>query len=629
MVLKRRRLLLVSLAVLGVIAYFTLPRESNDGRPRQLSPWMRALRGDSSAFQIHLDGALLDWIPSGRPEIYPVPSYYELPSKDEYQSLPRIQHDFDDQTGLADRERQQEVKAAFLRSWNSYKAFAWLEDELKPVSAQGKATFSAWGATLVDSLDTLWIMGLKDEFAEAVEAATFIDFSTPDNLPISVFETTIRYLGGFLGAYDISDGQYPSLLRKAEEVGDMLYRAFDTNNRMPVTMWRKAYGEEAPRETTIAELGSLTLEFTRLSQLTGNMKYYDAIHRITTCLGSQQMLTKVPGLFPHKVDPKRCDFSHDSSFSLGAFADSAYEYLPKMAQLLNNSIADYRSMYLNALDPIKQHLLSRPMTPTNEDILFPQTYRAYKDNAAALPQMQHLSCFAGGMFAQGSRLFSRPADLETARRITNGCIWAYNATATGIMPEHFFFLPCVSSSSSSASAAPCIWNETAWRAALWDDSHHDPLFQQRNHRKMRLDDRIDHAVNHTDCPRGMTSLSNREYRLRPEAIEAVFVLYRVTGEEWWREAAWRMFLAVEAQTKTEWAYSSIDDVTLRAPREVGQGGGDDAEGTRRWHRKLDKMETFWTAETLKYFYLIFAEPELVSLDRFVLNTEAHPLRLGD
>ena len=38
------------------------------------------------------------------------------------------------------------------------------------------------------------------------------------------------------------------------------------------------------------------------------------------------------------------------------------------------------------------------------------------------------------------------------------------------------------------------------------------------------------------------------------------------------------------------------------------------------------MESFWMAETLKYFYLIFSEPSVVSLDEYVLNTEAHPLR---
>lgn len=33
------------------------------------------------------------------------------------------------------------------------------------------------------------------------------------------------------------------------------------------------------------------------------------------------------------------------------------------------------------------------------------------------------------------------------------------------------------------------------------------------------------------------------------------------------------------------------------------------------------------AETLKYFYLIFSDPDLISLDDYVLNTEAHPLKI--
>jgi mannosyl-oligosaccharide alpha-1,2-mannosidase len=44
--------------------------------------------------------------------------------------------------------------------------------------------------------------------------------------------------------------------------------------------------------------------------------------------------------------------------------------------------------------------------------------------------------------------------------------------------------------------------------------------------------------------------------------------------------------------------------------------------------KEDYMESFWMAETLKYFYLCFADPELVGLDEWVLNTEAHPFRLA-
>lgn len=107
----------------------------------------------------------------------------------------------------------------------------------------------------------------------------------------------------------------------------------------------------------------------------------------------------------------------------------------------------------------------------------------------------------------------------------------------------------------------------------------------------------------------MTALTSGEYKLRPEAIESIFVLYRITGDEALREHAWTMFQAIVKQTRTEHAFSDSEDVTKDGPR------------------KLDKMESYWTAETLKYFYLIFSAPELLSLDDWVFNTEAHPFRL--
>ena len=69
-----------------------------------------------------------------------------------------------------------------------------------------------------------------------------------------------------------------------------------------------------------------------------------------------------------------------------------------------------------------------------------------------------------------------------------------------------------------------------------------------------------------------------------------------------------MFEAIIRNTLTDIAHAGMDDCTKpNLP-------------------KSDRMESFWLAETLKYFYLIFADSELLSLDEFVLNTEAHPLR---
>lgn len=129
------------------------------------------------------------------------------------------------------------MKESFMHSWDGYKKHAWLRDEVTPLSGKYRDTFGGWAATLVDSLDTLWIMGMKEDFAMAVKAIEEIDFTTTETDTVNVFETTIRYMGGFLAAYDISGGTFPVLLVKAVEVGELLMSCFDTPNRMPISRW--------------------------------------------------------------------------------------------------------------------------------------------------------------------------------------------------------------------------------------------------------------------------------------------------------------------------------------------------------------------------------------------------------
>jgi mannosyl-oligosaccharide alpha-1,2-mannosidase len=75
-------------------------------------------------------------------------------------------------------------------------------------------------------------------------------------------------------------------------------------------------------------------------------------------------------------------------------------------------------------------------------------------------------------------------------------------------------------------------------------------------------------------------------------------MYRITGDKKYQDAAWRMFRNIEKITRTKYAHAAISDV-----REPVQ---------------LDYMESFWLSETLKYFYLIFSEPDFISLDEYVL-----------
>jgi mannosyl-oligosaccharide alpha-1,2-mannosidase len=219
-------------------------------------------------------------------------------------------------------------------------------------------------------------------------------------------------------------------------------------------------------------------------------------------------------------------------------------------------------MYRFALAAFSKHLFFRPSVPGNPNILMSGTLNMFLDPPQLDGQFQHLACFVGGMVALGSRISNSEAELETARKLTEGCLWGYDNTPSGIMPDFSHIEPC-------QDAASCSWNGEG---------------------------------------NGYKSIDDSSYQLRPEAIESVFIMYRITGDISWMEKGWKMFEAISKHTKTEIAHARLVNVMDEHPAHE------------------DSMESYWLAETLKYFYLLYSEPNLVSLDEFVLNTEAHPLR---
>ena len=175
-------------------------------------------------------------------EHFPVPSSSLIPLPTaKPKKIPKVQSDFEKENVIDRKGREKKldrIKEVFMKHWDGYKKYAWDHDELLPVSGSFKDPFAGWRATLVDTLDTLWIMGLKEEFEEAVNATSQIEFKTTPRDSLPVFEVTIRYMGGLLAAYDISEHQYPVLLDKAKELGEVLIGVFDTPNRMPMTYYR-------------------------------------------------------------------------------------------------------------------------------------------------------------------------------------------------------------------------------------------------------------------------------------------------------------------------------------------------------------------------------------------------------
>jgi Glycosyl hydrolase family 47 len=221
----RRKLLHIFLTLVLLLAVYnlTIPTRSFLHSSEWLLPASAPGRKSGHISSTTASNAINSASHSGAHIHYPVSYLIPLPSGSAV-DLPKIQYNFKPEGAAAKAVREKRlgtVREALVHSWQGYRKYAWLYDEVTPMSGGYRTTFGGWAASMVDSLDTLWIMGLHEEFAEAVAAAVKINFNVTEHLPLNVFETTIRYLGGLLGAYDVSDGKYPELLQKAREVGEV------------------------------------------------------------------------------------------------------------------------------------------------------------------------------------------------------------------------------------------------------------------------------------------------------------------------------------------------------------------------------------------------------------------------
>jgi mannosyl-oligosaccharide alpha-1,2-mannosidase len=255
---------------------------------------------------------------------------------------------------------------------------------------------------------------------------------------ISVFETTIRYLGGLLGAYDLSGDQL--LVDRAVDLATVLERAFNTKSGLPAGHMNPGYEHHflSIGSLSIAEAASISLEFMRLAQVTDDRKWYDLAQRVTDYIEEQVIPRSQKGNLVPLAFPVDGTGELYGTYAWGGMADSYYEYLIKTYKLLGGgkSAQQYRRIYEQSVDAARQYIFyditSYDWSPSHKGML---GIGKTEPGGLHVHEIEHLTCFAGGMLGMGSKLLDRQQDMVDAERFTQACYWLSAATPTGLQPE--------------------------------------------------------------------------------------------------------------------------------------------------------------------------------------------------
>lgn len=501
-----------------------------------------------------------------------------------------IQHAFPRGTG-GDATRAEAVKEAYLHAWKAYDKYAFGQDELQPLSRKAMQDWYGWGVTVVDGIDTAVIMNLTDVVAKQLAHIASVDFTTTTHGPVEMFDVTIRYLGGLLSAYDlIKSGKFytgydahhvEALLTQATALADKLAYGFNTpsginaasvnfTTNTPVESNYTAVNKLTYNSTNTASAGSYLVEWYRLADLTGNQTYRALVDRGEHPLVNPTPAPTYPGLVGTQFDTA-AGLMLNFAGGWHAGVDSFIEYLIKIRQYrADATTAAYADFWLDAANSTAAHLA---MHPAGHPGL---TFVSELDEKGSLTYTQDdYSCFAGGNLLLGCRVLGKPQLCDLGLAVADGCHQTYNATVTGLGP---FFWGWYDAANNTFPPDKGVDVDAGYRA--WAAQHGFFIAQ-----------------------------GNEGWFSFPESIESWFYAHRITGDARWAEYVWDAFVAINTTARNDVAFAGVNNAAMPF-------GGSQSDG----------LDSFFFAEVLKYLYLTFAGPDVVSLDEWVFNTESHPVR---
>jgi mannosyl-oligosaccharide alpha-1,2-mannosidase len=303
-------------------------------------------------------------------------------------------------------------------AWGQYRRLAWGKDQIMPVSG-GNESFplktAHLGLSLIEAMDTLWVMGLDAEFGDALGwVKDHAGFDVDGE--VSVFETSIRLVGGLLSAHHACGDAV--LLAKARDLADRLLPAFDTPTGMPYRYINLKTGARRDPATNPAEVGTYLPEYGTLSKLTGDPRYFDAAKRAMVAMYTRR--SKI-GLLADRIDATTGTWLSRRA-TIGPPSDSYYEYLWDGWQLFGD--ADCKAMY----DSCTAAILRHQVVKAKGQLWFVDV--DFESGAPLSSEQDELASFYGGLLAQGGAGATGAAYTRA---------WAGVQAQFGILPEGYDF----------------------------------------------------------------------------------------------------------------------------------------------------------------------------------------------
>jgi len=300
-------------------------------------------------------------------------------------------------------------------AWRNYVAKAFGHDQIKPVSGGFEEFFAPGhpvGLTIVEALDTLWLMELDSELEQGLDwVRQNLRFEI--DAPFQVFETNIRMLGGLLSGYHCT--RDARLLELAADLGDRLLPAFTKSpSGVPYRFVNLLTGAVSQPETNLAETGTYITEFGALSKWTGERKYVDAAKRaFQVTFDNRSPLD----LLPFAVHAETGEWLNTTA-TVGPPADSYYEYLWDGWKLLGDR--DLKSWY----DTLVGGILAHQSEVVDGRLWFAQV-DAFTGEIVSREQSE-LGSFFAGLLAESGRV-------REGRRYHDS--WNVVQDRYGVLPE--------------------------------------------------------------------------------------------------------------------------------------------------------------------------------------------------